>query len=103
MYNNEMEESGSDDLKKLVKPNPILICFDDIIQDAKIRRSPLLNELFTLGRHLHISTIILSQTISGQTASLPPVVRYNAEIIQCFHTFNEYDLELLGSQFASPD
>ena len=80
--------------------NKVLIVMDDIIQEKRVRSSPFVSELFVLGRHLDISVVVLSQEIGGR-GGLPLVVRNNAEVIQLFHTFNSYDKELVGQQFAS--
>lgn len=78
----------------------VLILFDDIIGDDKVRHSQTLNNFFILGRHLHFAIAIISQTISGKYG-LPLVIRSNLDIAISFFLDAEYDRELFCDQYLS--
>lgn len=60
---------------------PHLLCiFDDVVCDNSIRFAPHLNQLAVSGRHLFITVIMLSQGVCG-SASVPPIIRINADYI----------------------
>ena len=76
--------------EKLLKKNPnpdhekvdkILILFDDIVGDPKIRTSDELAQLFTRGRHVYISQIFLTQSVVG----IPPIMRRNVDLAIAFY------------------
>ena len=56
----------------------ILFVFDDCLSDAIAIRNPLLTRIYTLGRHVAVSGILISQ----HTASLlSPTIKGNSDII----------------------
>lgn len=86
--------------KKKRKYTNILIVFDDIINDPKIRNSTALNKLFISGRHLRISTIILSQEI-GSKSGINKVCMSNCDSVMTFTCHSDYDRELLSGKYLS--
>jgi hypothetical protein len=91
-------------LKKLdVSPKvlpKILVLFDDIIGDEKVRHSQTLNNFFILGRHLQFAVVILTQTISGKWG-LPGVIRSNVDVAISFFLDAEYDRKCFTDQYLS--
>jgi len=57
-----------------------LIVLDDVVNENRIRYSQNLNKLAVSGRHIFISCIILSQSVTG-SASVPPIIRRNSDYI----------------------
>ena len=89
--------------KQGIPPNDIpkvLILFDDIIGDHKVRHSETLNNFFILGRHLHFGIVMISQTISGKWG-LPGVIRSNVDVAVSFFLDSEYDRDLFCEQYLS--
>lgn len=78
----------------------IIIIFDDVIGDPRIRNSKIFNNLFILGRHINLSVIVLSQEVGGR-AGLPKVVRANLDIAIAFNLNSEYDRKLFVSQYLT--
>lgn len=78
----------------------ILIVFDDIISEEKIRHSAAFNMLFTLGRHYYITPIVLTQSVGGANG-IPKVVRDNVDVVVGFFAHNQYDRELLVERYLS--
>lgn len=74
----------------------VMLVMDDIIGSAKIRGNSggagVLEKVFSLGRHLNISCMVLLQRISV----VSPVVRTNASIVMFRHT-SETDIDMLYS------
>lgn len=91
-------------LKKMgVAPDKIpkvLILFDDIIGDPRVRNSKILNDFFIQGRHLHFGVMIITQELGGK-GGLPKVVRANLDCAVAFFLNNEYDRKLFVDQYLS--
>ena len=85
-------------LKK--KLQNILIILDDCIDDSNIRNSSVLDSLFTLGRHLHISVIVLSQSISSK-CGIKKVQMDNSDLIVTFLVFGDYDRKIITDKYMS--
>ncbi len=78
-----------------------LIIMDDIIGDPRTRSCELLNDIFTLGRHYKYGGIFfLSQLCSGRDG-INKCLRDNADIVICFKVAQEYNRELIASQWLS--
>lgn len=78
----------------------VLILFDDIISEEKIRHSQTFNSLFTVGRHYYITPIVLTQSIGGQNG-IPKVVRDNVDLVIGFAAHNQVDRELISERYLS--
>lgn len=78
--------------------NHVLIIADDVISDPRIRNSPVINKMYTAGRHYRIDVVILSQSIGG-ASGLPPVVRMNADAVCIFRPRSTRDRELIAEWF----
>lgn len=78
----------------------VLIIFDDIIGDPKLRNSQTLNNYFILGRHLHFAQIILTQTMSGKWG-VPGVIRQNVDVAVAFFLDSERCREQFCGQYLS--
>ena len=74
---NELRRSGKIDESRFPRR---LIVLDDVVNDNSIRYSKNLNKLAVSGRHIFISCIILSQSVTG-SASVPPIIRRNSDYI----------------------
>ena len=90
----------SDPLLKKKKIPKIMIIFDDIISDPKVRQSPILNRYLVCGRHNSCSVIILTQSLSGKFA-IPMIIRQNVDLMISFWLNAEYDRKQLISQYLS--
>ena len=75
----------------------ILLIFDDITSDPRVKKSPILNKLFVAGRHLCFAQIILSQTFTG----LPPTIRTNVDVAIAFYLDSQVDREAFSKQYLS--
>jgi hypothetical protein len=84
------------------KMDHIMIIFDDCINDNHFRSSEILNRIHVSGRHLCISSIILSQVIGGRWG-VNGVCRQNEDLVVCFILKSEDDRDLLVEQFLSTD
>ena len=80
------------------KENHVLIIADDVISDPRIRHSPVINKMYTAGRHYRLDVVILSQSIGG-ASGLPPVVRMNADAVVIFRPRSTRDRELIAEWF----
>ena len=78
----------------------IMIVLDDMISDDRIRTSPVFNSIFTMGRHLRISSIILSQEVGGKYG-VNRVCRNNCDMVLSFYLPNENDREMIIDQYLS--
>lgn len=58
----------------------VMLIFDDIVSDRRVVRSGMLDNLYTLGRHLRISQVILSQNANAQN-SVGLSVRNNVDYV----------------------
>jgi len=73
----------------------VLICVDDFADSAAFsRRSVLLHELYTRGRHAGISTTTSVQ----RYRSLSPIIRVNATSLVIFRIRNAKELEALSEE-----
>jgi hypothetical protein len=74
----------------------ILVICDDLLSDAKYHKNDdTLVALYTLGRHVDISVLYLTQKFKG----LPPIFRDNADIVVCFNMFNSNEAKQLAEEF----
>ena len=94
-HQREKEAGGVEEDKKT---GHVLIIADDVISDARIRHSPIVNKMYTQGRHYKIDVLILSQSIGG-SGGLPPVVRMNADAVVVFRPRSTRDRELIAEWF----
>ncbi len=78
----------------------ILLIFDDVIADARIRTSKVFVDIHVLGRHLNIASIVLSQEFGGK-GGLSKVCRANEDLVISFYPNAEYDRELIVKQYLS--
>ena len=83
--------------KSTTKPKEILLLFDDIIGDRNIH-NPVIKNLFTLGRHYHISVIFLSQVSNG---ILNTTIRSNTNWVISFFQHNQKRRKLFCEEFCS--
>jgi hypothetical protein len=74
---NDLRRSGKIDESRFPRR---LIVLDDVVNENRIRYSSNLNKLAVSGRHIFISCIILSQSVTG-SASVPPIIRRNSDFI----------------------
>lgn len=74
---NELRRAGKIDETRFPRR---LIVLDDVVNENRIRFSSNLNKLAVSGRHIFISCIILSQSVTG-SASVPPIIRRNSDYI----------------------
>ena len=63
----------------------ILIICDDVINNKDVFYSPVVNSLFTQGRHFNVDICILSQSLTG----LHPKARNNADAIIIFRSLSK--------------
>ena len=82
----DLEYQKKHDHKKLYS---ILVIIDDFADNFKVSHHPLINALFTRGRHSQISTIIASQKFKA----LSNIIRINALDLYVFRLRNYSDLE----------
>ena len=80
---------------KTKKRARILILCDDLLSDRNHRHDETLESLYTLGRHVDISVMYLSQKFKG----LPPVFRDNSDLMVCFNMFNSNEAKQLAEEF----
>jgi hypothetical protein len=81
-YNPEVIDGLIERYKTLKKKAPdanrnVLVIFDDIIDDKRIRSDDKIESLFIRGRWLHIGVMFLTQYLN----SVPPIVRTNTDIV----------------------
>ena len=76
-------EKNNNNLEMIAKP---LVIFDDILGgNANTWGSKMLMKLTTTGRHIGVSAVVLTQSLS---ASLSPTVRQNIDIYMVFRSGN---------------
>ena len=71
---------------------------DDLVADLDFHHANGLKKLFSRGRHIFITTIVISQYIYA----VPPIVRTNADYIFCGQQ-NKRSVEILTDEFLSPN
>ena len=79
-------------------PNHVLIILDDLINDLDFHHANGLKKLFSRGRHIFITTIVISQYIYA----VPPIVRTNADYIFAGQQ-NKRSVEIMTDEFLSPN
>lgn len=96
---NEIKEAQQQALKKNKPMMDYLLIFDDILDDPKIgkRGSNVINDLATLGRHLHISVVVLTQKFNG----LSTITRSNADFACIARCKNETDIEAFTTSYMT--
>ena len=75
----------------------VLIIFDDIISDPKVRKSEILAKYAVAGRHIKLAYFILSQTFTG----VPPMIRTNVDIAIAFYLDSCDNREAYAKQYLS--
>lgn len=85
------------DKKKL---KHILLIFDDIISDKKIRHSQTFDKLFIESRHINIAVIGISQYLSG-AHGFNALARKNCDFFFTFYPDCDRDKELICNDFLS--
>jgi len=80
-------------------PLSILLIFDDILNDANLmkRKSNVINDLATLGRHYGFSVIVLTQKFNALTTT----TRGNADYAMMCRTRNEADIEAFAETYLT--
>ena len=76
----------------------VLIILDDLINDIDFHHANGLKKLFSRGRHIFITTIVISQYIYA----VPPIVRTNADYIFAGQQ-NKRSVEIMTDEFLSPN
>ena len=76
----------------------VLVILDDLVADLDFHHANGLKKLFSRGRHIFITTIVISQYIYA----VPPIVRTNADYIFCGQQ-NKRSVEILTDEFLSPN
>jgi hypothetical protein len=64
--------------KQTVNREPVLVVIDDVLGNTSASNNSQLLTLFTIGRHIGISVIVLSQSLTRVTI---PAIKENADII----------------------
>lgn len=77
---------------------PMLLLFDDVVQDGNVRSSEFMTSLFTLGRHLKITIILLSQNANAR-GSVNTESRGNIDYVLTSNMTQDDDYERLASMF----
>lgn len=80
--------------------NDILIVIDDCINSKEFQHSAVLKNLFTLGRHYHISVVILLQNLSSRDGA-SVILRKNADAFLTFSVYDNDTKEMISSTFGS--
>ena len=75
----------------------VLVILDDLINDIDFHHANGLKKLFSRGRHVFITTIVISQYIYA----VPPIVRTNADYIFCGQQ-NKRSVEIMTDEYLSP-
>lgn len=75
----------------------ILLIFDDVISDPRVKKSEIFNRIAVAGRHIKLACITLSQTFTG----LPPVVRVNVDCAIAFYLDSADNRESFAKQYLS--
>jgi len=86
--------------KKLRIDNPVLVVLDDVVTDKAMQTSETLKSLFTLGRHIHISVVILLQNISSRDG-MSTICRKNVDCFFGWSTHDALSREMISESFAS--
>lgn len=77
----------------------ILIVLDDVASSNDLFYSPEISKLFTLGRHLNLSVVYLTQHL----CSISPKQRKNCDILIAFKDVNKDNKKTIIKQFMSMD
>lgn len=87
----DIKKSQKQLLKKKQKMKNYLIIFDDILDDDSVgkRNSNVINDLATLGRHLNLSCIVLTQSF----IKLSTIARANCDFCFISRSRNERNIE----------
>lgn len=78
----------------------LLLVFDDIISDPNVRHCALYDSIYTLGRHVRIAMITLSQEFMG-AAGIKKVCRANLDLVVSFFPTNYGDRKGAVEQYLS--
>jgi hypothetical protein len=89
----KMEKAG---VEKKDMPH-ILILFDDLISDSRVRNSSILNRFYSAGRHLCFACIFITQYFT----SIPPVLRTNVDIAVAFYIESYDSRDAFSRQYLS--
>jgi len=96
---NEIKEQQQQSIEKNKPMMNYLIIFDDILDDPKVgkRGGNIINDLATLGRHIHISVIVLTQKFNA----LSTITRSNADFACIARCKNETDIEAFTTSYLT--
>lgn len=75
----------------------ILIIFDDLISDPKVRNSEILKRFYVAGRHILMAQAFLSQNFT----SIPPIMRNNVDVSVAFYLDSQDNRESFSKQYLS--
>lgn len=75
----------------------VLIIYDDLISDPKVKNSEILKRMFVAGRHVKISQIFLTQSFTA----IPPILRKNCAIAVAFYLDSYVDREAFAKSYLS--
>lgn len=76
----------------------VLVLMDDIVSDPAVQRSGILNEVFILGRHRHMSIMILSQNACA-SGSIGLQARSNVDYVMCSWFNNRDDFDRMATMY----
>ena len=79
--------------------NRVLVIYDDLISDPKVRNSKILKKFFCANRQVNISQIFLSQSFKA----IPPVLRENVTVAVSFFLDSEDDRIAFSKSYLSVD
>jgi hypothetical protein len=95
----EIWENNTQKVLSGKKPERILLIFDDVLNDRKVRKSTVLDDLYTGGRHVGISMWCLSHNFT----TLKPLQRNNTSWFVSFDIDSHKERENLTSQYINVD
>jgi hypothetical protein len=95
----KQEEIIKQNKKDKEKNTKILIILDDVASSSDLFYSEEISKLFTLGRHLNISVVYLTQHLS----SISPKQRKNCDVLIAFKDVNKDNKKTIIKQFMSMD
>jgi hypothetical protein len=77
-------------------PN-VLLVLDDVVGEREAQGSHILQEIFTTGRHLHVSIILATQHVTARV--FPPCLRVNSDLVFVFAQTSEESIDVVAGQW----
>ena len=77
-------------------PN-VLLVLDDVVGEREAQGSHVLQQIFTTGRHLHVTIVLATQHVTARL--YPPALRVNTDLVFVYAQTAEESIDVIAGQW----